>query len=126
MVFPSHSTVGLRGRRRCCQLRCAVDLEEIFYHQRPRAGCTGNRSLIAAHLADINSSDEHTVNAWFIGKLDHSPPVVDLAEAGFLLIGGRMDMLGQRPGPAGLVQHRNHWIYLIGWPVGGLTLGLTF
>ena len=77
------------------------------------------RALQAVHQVDVPSSDQHTVKPWFQGKTSFSPPVPDLSEHDFILIGGRLEVIHQQPTAAIVYRQRQHVIDLYVSPSAG-------
>ena len=70
------------------------------------------RSLLAPQPFDIASSDRHTVKPWFTARLPESPQVPDLAAQGFVLLGGRVDVIGHDPVATIVYRHAAHTVSL--------------
>lgn len=74
------------------------------------------RSLEPGHAIGIASNDEYAVREWFDGKVKFPVPARDFAREGFVLQGGRLDVVEGRS-VAALVYARNgHLFNVFVWP----------
>src|SRR5882757_1013144 len=76
------------------------------------------RGLLAPQPFDVASSDRHTVKPWFTSHLPLSPQVPDLAAQGFVLEGGRVDVVGHDPVATIVYKHAKHTVSLTTLPRG--------
>jgi anti-sigma factor RsiW len=76
------------------------------------------RGLLAPQPFDVASSDRHTVKPWFTSHLPESPQVPDLAARGFVLVGGRVDVVGHDPVATIVYKHAKHTVSLTTLPPG--------
>jgi len=111
-------------------LSCALAWSWFSLPQRMNQGLVAeaisnhSRSLMVTHLVDCASGDQHTVRTWFNGQLDYSTPVPDLTQAGYTLVGGRVDILEQRSVAAIVYQHGKRVINLFVWPTSDRKIDL--
>jgi anti-sigma factor RsiW len=71
------------------QYQTRADLAQQFIDRHVHA-------TLSQHVIDVASSDQHTVKPWLSERLDYSPPVRDLPDEGFDLLGGRLETVQDR------------------------------
>lgn len=126
---PPRRNTGLRWFAYAATLVAALALgwlgNSVFHASRraeDRSGLVASlvdthiRSLMADHLVDVRSGDQHTVKPWFAGRIDFAPRVPDLAPVGFPLLGGRVEYIGGHTAAALVYGRRGHVVNLFIWP----------
>jgi anti-sigma factor RsiW len=96
----------------------------------PPSAATLSQSIVDAHTAALTggktimvaSSNHHTVKPWLAAHAGISPPVVDFAEQGFTLTGGRTDAVAGNRAAVAVYAHGNHEVDLFSWPDRGAQL----
>lgn len=87
----------------------------------PDAGPASSDVIVSAHMrammapqpADVLSSERHMVKPWFTGRIPEAPRVINLAGAGFPLVGGRIDVIERQPAATLVYGRRKHLISLV-------------
>ena len=72
-------------------------------------------SLQPGQLTSISSNDEQAMKGWFKGELTFAPPVRDFANDGFLLQGGRLEVVEGRSVAAIVYSRREHLVNVFIW-----------
>ena len=92
-----------------------------FQAGRPGARERTFDQLVALHVRSTNpsgaievaSSDRHTVNPWFQGRVPFGVGARDFAEQGFALLGGRVETLDGAPVAALVYRHGAHVVTVV-------------
>lgn len=79
---------------------------------------------LESHLIDVVSSDHHTVKPWFAGKVSFAPLVKQLDSEGYILKGGRVDIVNGAPAAVLVYQVGRHIVDLYQWPASAGILAL--
>src|SRR5260221_3108977 len=74
------------------------------------------RALFVEHLCDVDSPDPKVVTSYLTAKLNFSPPIVDLASAGYQMRGGRIAIVQNRRVAALVYRRDKDGINLFMWP----------
>jgi anti-sigma factor RsiW len=77
------------------------------------------RTQIGGQSVDVATSDRHVVKPWLASRAPLAVAAVDLAAAGFPLIGGRVEALDGRIVPTLVYRRREHRIEVTELPLSG-------
>jgi anti-sigma factor RsiW len=79
-----------------------------------------------ALLTDVAASSHHTVKPWFAGRLNYAPIVKDLDAFGFVLLGGRIDVVDGQQVAVVAYQAGRHTIDVFELPSTSVPSGMWF
>jgi anti-sigma factor RsiW len=68
------------------------------------------RAVVTQSTMEVRSTSMHTVKPWLSSQLGYSPQVMDLADQGFPLLGGRRGFIGGTPVAVAVYAYRQHEI----------------
>jgi anti-sigma factor RsiW len=76
------------------------------------------RSLMGEHLTDVAFTSPSSVRPFFDGKVEATPPAVDVSRSGYALVGGRLDYVADHRCAALVYRNDKHVINLEVWTRG--------
>ncbi len=83
------------------------------------------RAALSGQPIDVASSDRHTVKPWLAARTPLGVQAPDLADDGFPLVGGRIDIVDARPVPTLVYRKREHLISVSELPLSSAEGGPT-
>jgi len=88
------------------------DHENEFYRQ---AVLRHSSSLSTSHLIGVASPNPMVVKPWLTARLDFAPPVVGSPASGYVLVGGRVDVIEDRRVATLVYKHDKDVVSLFCW-----------